>query len=95
MLKGSSAEAPSVAVLADGQPPSGWVVIPGMGHDSCLMCTLKGHLANEPGASGPVGGESPAVPVKTPHLLGEVCVVMQCTTCCVHLGRCALSLSSP
>jgi hypothetical protein len=45
---------PSYAVIADGRPASSWKVIPGMGHDSCLMCTLMGQLANEPGAAGPV-----------------------------------------
>jgi hypothetical protein len=48
---------PSYAVITDGQPSSSWKVIPGMGHDSCLMCTLMGQLANEPGAAGPVGND--------------------------------------
>jgi hypothetical protein len=50
----AAAASPSIAVLADGQLGSSWKVIPGMGHDSCLMCTLMGHLANEPEAAGPV-----------------------------------------
>jgi hypothetical protein len=50
----AAAALPSFAVLADGQLAGSWKVIPGMGHDSCLMCTLMGQLANEPGAAGPV-----------------------------------------
>jgi hypothetical protein len=50
----AAAALPSFAVLADGQRGSSWQVIPGMGHDSCLMCTLMGQLAHEPGAAGPV-----------------------------------------
>ncbi|WIA20587.1 hypothetical protein OEZ85_004974 [Tetradesmus obliquus] len=49
----AGAAMPSYAVITDGQPGSSWKVIPGMGHDSCLMCTLMGQLANEPGAAGP------------------------------------------
>ncbi len=42
---------PEVAIIKDGQLPTKWEPIGGMGHSSCVWCHLRGSLAGD-GASG-------------------------------------------